>query len=234
MPRPVLRALAALVPIAIAALPLVACHRTSDGDAITSTNDPTKSPPKTPTPTPAKPKGPEPKDHRVAAVACAAGPTKGNVVPAPSGSASAPPGTTAAGPDAACTKDSDCKEGKNGRCAMTGGGRRRPQPGCVYDTCFNDAECGAKSECVCGSTGVGNHCRPGNCATDGDCGGAYCSPSYGLSCGPFGGIHGNFCHTSDDECTSDEDCPLKGSERGYCAWHPDAGRWKCGYNHCVG
>lgn len=228
---------AALFPItlaALAALPLalVACHRTSDGDAITTTNDPTK-PPKTPKPP--KKHGPEPTRHRPEAVACASGPTRGDVAPAPSGSSSAAPGTKIAGPGAECSSDAECTKGKNGRCAMTGGGRMAPRPGCVYDQCFGDGECGAKSACVCGGgPGAGNYCRQGNCATDADCGGSYCSPSYGLSCGPYGGIHGNYCHTEDDDCTNDDDCPKKGGEHGYCAWHPDAGRWKCGYNHCVG
>jgi hypothetical protein len=232
-----LRPLAALVVFALAALPLagVGCHRTSDGDAITPPSDP-KSP-KDPTKDAAGPakKGKEPASHRALAVACAPGPTKGDVTPPPAPSASA--GAAKVAPPPApdeCSKDADCKEGKNGRCAMTGGGRMRPRPGCVYDKCFADADCGAKSECVCGSTGVGNHCRPGTCATDADCGSSYCSPSYGTSCGPYGGYHGNYCHTADDECTSDDDCPLKGSERGYCAWYPEASRWKCGYNHCVG
>ena len=248
MSRPSLRPLAALATLAVAALPFaaVACHRTNDGDAITTVHDPKGTTDPTVADagassavTPPKKKGPEPQNHRAVAQTCPQGPTPGDVAPAPSassgtGASAARARAPAAFGDAECAKDADCKEGKNGRCAMTGGGRMQPRPGCVYDKCFADADCGAKSACVCGTTGVGNYCRPGNCATDADCGNSYCSPSYGLSCGPYGGYHGNYCHTSDDECTNDDDCAGKGNESGYCAWHPEASRWKCGHNHCVG
>jgi hypothetical protein len=216
--------------LALVATPFVfaACHRTSDGESITSTNETNK-----PTKKPAKRRGKEPTNHRATAMACPAGPTKGDVAPAASGSAAAPFGH--AGP-AKCKSDAECTEGKNGRCAMTGGGRLPPHADCVYDQCFADADCGAKSECVCGgSPGRGNVCMQGNCATDADCGDGYCSPSYGLSCGPYTGYVGNYCHTADDECTNDDECKKGGkSEYGYCAWYPELGHWKCGYGFCVG
>jgi hypothetical protein len=222
---PRLPRLAALVLVA-APFVAIACHRTNDGDTISS--DGTQKP----KPKPEKPKKTkEPSRHRAKGEACAPGPTKGDVELRDAGTA----GPTAADARAKCKADADCTAGKNGRCAKTGGGRLAPHADCVYDACFADSDCPAKSACVCGGgPGRGNYCMAGNCATDAECGGSYCSPTFGTSCGPYGGYAGNYCHTSDDECTDDDDCGEKKGQRGYCAWFPEAGHWKCGYNHCVG
>lgn len=172
--------------------------------------------------------GPIPERHRAEAIACSTETVHGDVEPRPG--IAAP--HDAGGGD--CKKDADCTAGKNGRCAMSGGGRMRPVPRCIYDACFADADCGSKSECKCGGApGRGNACIAGNCATDDDCGDGYCSPSYGTSCGAYGGYVGNYCHGRADECTNDAEC-TKSGDSGYCAWSPEVGHWKCGYSHCVG
>lgn len=136
----------------------------------------------------------------------------------------------------ACQKDSDCtdeKSGKNGRCAMTGGGRLPPRPSCVYDACAIDSDCGPKSACACGGAANDGHsCVAGNCATDADCGtDGFCSPSLG-GCGNYGGTIGNYCHTPTDECTNNDECMAQPG--GYCAWKDEVGHWQCSYGHCVG
>lgn len=230
MRRPLIHRLV-VAPLVAAPLLLVAlggCRGAGDGEPIVKTKDGTT---KKPRPDDGKKRGPEPKLHRASATECAPGPTRGDVEARDAGSA----GPSVADPRAKCKADAECTAGKNGRCAITGGGRMAPHADCVYDACFKDADCGERSACSCGGRpGAANRCVGGNCATDADCGGGYCSPSYGTSCGPFGGYAGNFCHTADDECTSDDECGEKKGQRGYCAWFPEIGHWKCGYSHCVG
>jgi hypothetical protein len=138
--------------------------------------------------------------------------------------------------EAKCSKDAECTAGKNGRCSMVGGGRLPPYAACVYDGCYVDADCGAKSACACGGApNDGHSCEQGNCAVDADCasggGTGYCSPSLG-SCGNYGGSIGNFCHTAKDDCMNDDECMDKPG--GYCAYSQEAGKWQCSYGHCVG
>jgi hypothetical protein len=184
-------------------------------------NTPDPLPPSTPTPV-AQPVKAAPLMHRASAVACSTDKVAGDV-----------DATEAADPRADCKADGDCTQGKNGRCAMTGGGRMRPAPRCVYDACVVDSDCGAKSACDCGTAvNDGHACMEGNCAVDADCGeGGFCSPSMG-SCGNYRGVVGNFCHTAKDECVNDGDCS---SEPGaYCAWKEEVGHWQCSTSQCMG
>lgn len=132
-----------------------------------------------------------------------------------------------------CNTDADCTAGKNGRCSMVGGGRLPPYASCVYDGCYVDADCGTKRACHCGGAPSSGHfCEQGNCAVDADCGvNGYCSPSLG-GCGNYGGVVGNFCHTSNDDCMNDDECMDKPG--GYCAYSQEAQKWQCSYGHCVG
>ena len=86
--------------------------------------------------------------------------------------------------------------------------------------------------------GIADVCLAGNCTVDSDCGsGGYCSPSYGTSCGAYGGVVGYFCHTAKDQCTNDDQCVDSGSgysETGYCGYQPTTGQWTCFYSFCAG
>jgi Cys-rich repeat protein len=134
-----------------------------------------------------------------------------------------------------CTNDSQCTAGKNGRCTPSG---HNAGPSCEYDTCFTDADCAKGDVCECGGpAGTGryaNTCLPGNCRVDADCGsGGYCSPSYGTSCGAYGGIVGYYCHTAKDQCDNDNQC-TEGGAAGYCGYQPTTGNWTCIYSFCAG
>jgi hypothetical protein len=223
--KAVKRALLAIVVLSAAIAFPMACKTSSDGE-IGAANDPHK-----PDKHGGKKHGKVPKQHRESAPGCSTAKVAGDVDVPDAGSRY---GGTQEG---SCKKDSDCTQGKNGRCAFTGGGRMAPRPACVYDACFSDADCGGKVECACfGSPGAGNYCMGGNCATDDDCGKSYCSPSFGTSCGAYGGVVGNFCHTDDDECTNDDECRGESTEKqnGFCAFIPEAKKWKCSYAFCVG
>jgi hypothetical protein len=123
-----------------------------------------------------------------------------------------PPGQPGpASPSDMCATDADCTKGTNGRCA---GNIITPNV-CSYDECATDADCGTARVCACrnpASYGA-NTCEHGDCRVDADCGpGSYCSPS-GVtanqaclsSLGP--GSIGYFCHTPQDTCVDDADCP---------------------------
>ncbi len=169
------------------------------------------------------PAGRVPKEHRAEAVACNTAPIAGNVEGVDAGAGTAPP---------ECASDPDCTEGLGGRCSIDFGTRDEPGARCVYDACYEDGDCGARSACVCsGTVTTGNRCLPGNCAIDADCSGGLCSPSLG-DCGAFGGTVGNFCHLDADECTNDDECTEQPG--GYCAWSPEVERWRCAYGQCVG
>lgn len=149
----------------------------------------------------------------------------------------------------ACTSDSDCTAGTNGRCE-TGGPIAYWT--CSYDECFQDSDCEAGVPCECRPSNVSsaaNEClRGSNCAVDLDCGpGGYCSPSAlelcgclsTALCGDSGGCyaggqevpcacgdacgHGYFCHTPRDTCVNDSDCPPGRS----CYYNRLEQRWDC-------
>jgi hypothetical protein len=142
----------------------------------------------------------------------------------------------------ACKTDADCTTGMpaiSGKCVTTAGGMT-----CNFDACLQDSDCSpSTSVCSCegqtfgwAHTSFGNTCIPANCHADGDCGtGLYCSPTVDASCGGFYGVVGFYCHTCQDTCSNDSDCPAVGNTpAGYCAFDPSVGHWACGYGFCAG
>ena len=134
-----------------------------------------------------------------------------------------------------CDLDEECTEEPDGRCSRLGDGWYR----CTYHECVTDYDCNGKA-CACGTGPTGaNQCKAGECILDADCGpGGWCSPSPVDECQPGFGDFGFFCHTGQDKCTDDEDCPpcpdtTKCQHTGYCAWDPEAGYWACSYQGCV-
>jgi hypothetical protein len=111
--------------------------------------------------------------------------------------------------------------GVNGRCL--------PAPpincntACSYDECSSDSDC-ANVPCDCrgsANDSAANVCLVGsNCRVDSDCGvGGYCSPSgTAASC-----AIAYFCHTANDTCTDDGDCP----DGLLCNYDPDTSAWAC-------
>jgi hypothetical protein len=132
----------------------------------------------------------------------------------------------------ACHSNSECTEGRNGRCDGN------PHDGyrCTYDQCYADSECGG-GVCACNgaSRATNNVCLPGGCRVDADCGASgYCSPTLG-SCGHYGKNVAYYCHTADDECVDDDDCSANASgQKGYCAYEKSIGHWKCSTSECAG
>jgi hypothetical protein len=126
-----------------------------------------------------------------------------------------------AGPPLACTHDSDCTMGVNGRCL--------PAPpvtcdsACSYDECTGDSDC-ANVPCECrgsATDSAANVCLVGsNCQVDSDCGvDGYCSPSgTAASCSIA-----YFCHTANDKCTDNVDCP----DGTGCNYDPSVAAWAC-------
>lgn len=132
-----------------------------------------------------------------------------------------------------CTTHEECTEGENGRCT----GNSHDGWRCTYDSCLADADCGT-TVCACdgGWRSGANACLGGNCQVDADCGaGGWCSPSMG-ECGLYGGVTGYWCHTAEDTCTSDTDCPGTGDfgGPGYCMYSQTLGHWQCSYSQCAG
>ena len=163
---------------------------------------------------------PEPVKHRDMAATCTGLPPQGSAIPDV--------------PDGVCKSDADCTDGDNGRCIWPYSGDNI----CIYDECFEDADCGGANVCACRvkeAFGV-NVCYHGNCQLDADCGaGGYCSPSgiVGPTCtmGIGAGSVGYFCHTAQDECTDDADC---GGESYVCLFSVDAAHWVCQELLCFG
>jgi hypothetical protein len=128
----------------------------------------------------------------------------------------------------ACGQDADCTAGLDGRCVITTG----TTCACRYDACLTDDDCAAGTDCSCdaqrggaGASGNPTVCVPSNCRTDADCGTRYCSPSIGRACG---GVDGWYCHTADDECTTDADCPAgTAPDRGVCVYSHELAHWSC-------
>lgn len=134
-----------------------------------------------------------------------------------------PAGNCSFGPGLACSTDSDCTAGTNGRCNMNLGGAAFCR--CTYDTCAHDTDCATGSTCACHGAEFhadGNECIPGNCRTDADCGAdGFCSPTIG-GCG---GLAGYYCHTPSDLCLDDGDCT--GSTPQACEFVTTSSRWEC-------
>lgn len=162
-----------------------------------------------------------PSAHRPTADAC--GPS-GGPRPVPSPEVNARP----------CASDAECP-GPLGRCVDYGLFNpisRSIGSFCVRDECRDDADCGAGRLCACVGdvTDVVRACGAANCRLDADCGaGGYCSPSAGSGCSRR--LEGWYCHTADDVCHSDADCPnAPGSGSGHCYF--DGRRWACSPTHC--
>ncbi len=83
---------------------------------------------------------------------------------------------------------------------------------------------------ACDATDVVRACVAANCRLDADRGArGYCSPSEGS--GSSGRVEGWYCHTPDDDCHGDADCPRwAGAGSGHC--YHDGRRWACGPMHC--
>jgi len=131
-----------------------------------------------------------------------------------------------AGPAMPCETDADCGvDIPRAHCVLSGGSGY-----CTYEWCTQDADCAAGTICECARDGYASTCvSSAGCALDVDCPGSYCSPSFG-DCGPYSGTVGYYCHTPEDECVDDADCP----GGGYCWYQPAAGHWMCGATSCVG
>jgi hypothetical protein len=134
-----------------------------------------------------------------------------------------PPGRRGPATDG-CKADSECTQGKNGRCNGHGGGHAIAVNECDYDACFTDADCGSGSLCLCGTSG--NWCARALCRTDADCGeGGACSSSEGSYA----------CHTADDACVNTDDCPRQSGYSTECAYSAELGHWACvSYERPVG
>lgn len=131
-----------------------------------------------------------------------------------------------------CNVDSDCTAGRNGRCNVAA-----PFSGicsfCSYDQCFSDTDCPGETLCEC-RTGYyeANTCRVASCHVDADCGErGYCSNSVVPLC-PSGGApptfsEGYFCHTSQDTCFDDDDCPKNPGGPFQLCRFAAPGSWQC-------
>jgi hypothetical protein len=116
----------------------------------------------------------------------------------------------------ACNSDADCTNGVNGRCVP----RHLSPCSCAYDTCGSDADCSAGQACACNSVEFGNTCVLASCRVDADCGpGGFCG-SIIAPCTRE--IVGYQCHSSNDRCLGDTDCPIVDS----CDAWPDQ-PWAC-------
>jgi len=134
-----------------------------------------------------------------------------------------------------------CGAGMNGRCFLNGDPCRTL---CSYDDCLTDTDCPSGQPCTCRASGTettANRCVVGStCATDANCGECgFCSLSVQhtvLQCSPPSdagarkcaceGVTSEAyaCHSVNDECTDDSDCPGVG---GYCAYVDAEKRWAC-------
>lgn len=106
-----------------------------------------------------------------------------------------------------CRFDSECVDGDEGRCSVSG-----PFSGtCSYHDCWVDDDCSEGQRCVCGVGTLGrNRCLVDEC--EGECAAEFCTVDFG--CDGVAGIRGPSavtCRSSRDRCEADEDC--EGTER---------------------
>lgn len=102
--------------------------------------------------------------------------------------------------------------------------------------CSEDDQCGSEEACACAvpcdiwaNDSLANVCLRGNCRVDKDCGATgYCSLSLvpGGECYGAARYMGYFCHTANDECSSNGDCAHLGVHHDYCLYMGDI--WRCG------
>lgn len=162
---------------------------------------------------------PEPERHRATAETCTGEPPMGSPIPME--------------PSSECEMDSECTDGTNGRCVWPYGGGNV----CMYDECFEDADCGSNSVCRCRGAFGFNTCHQGNCKIDEDCPNGYCSPSavnLGPTCmhGISPGSSGYFCRTPADACLNDIDCGP--ADTAACLFDVDSASWQCHELLCTG
>jgi hypothetical protein len=156
-----------------------------------------------------------------------------------------PCGDAAALPGNPCAQDSYCTAGQDGRCLCEPVFSAPPgsapdasdqltilynQTFCSYDECFVDSDCGPRVPCDCRDPNIygnPNVClSASNCAVDSDCPPpAFCSLSE-LPPGQTPNI-GYFCHTPNDTCIDDADCPSNGALIPDCGFDPTSGIWLC-------
>ncbi len=136
------------------------------------------------------------------------------------------PGNSACAPSC-CSSDSECDAGTNGRCNLVAGGFAGSS--CSYDECFSDSDCPSGAPCLCRSSPSDNNAcaQVGNCVIDSNCGpGGYCSPP-----SPTCDAVSYHCHTAQDTCINDTDCPGydagPGPALAACAYDVQAQHWAC-------
>ncbi len=125
-----------------------------------------------------------------------------------------------------CSSDASCTKGVNGRCNRLGDSAMCQ---CTYDECAGDSDCPSGQTCACHGSpymyNEDNFCIAGNCRIDSDCGkGGYCSPSGDIS------VVGYYCHTPQDSCTNDNDCPACSgglANQPRCVYSNSGGSWQC-------
>jgi hypothetical protein len=109
-----------------------------------------------------------------------------------------------------CSADSECREGRYGRCVLSHGPFGGSPCQCEYTGCASDAECRPREVCLPAGARRGDNfvgvCVPANCATDADCG-------EGSLCASLGWTFA--CQQPDDQCDSDRDCVEKSTAEMY-------------------
>ena len=176
--------------------------------------------------------GRAPLDHRASATACPLVRDAGVGLPCPDSGAGPLPGNL-------CAVDSDCTAGSNGLCLCipdllpppsgSGPSLLYTETACSYDECFVDSDCGPRVPCDCrvpNVYGTPNVClSTSNCAVDSDCAWpGFCSPS-NVTATPNVGF---FCHTSNDTCIDDSDCPVPGGPFVVqCRFDAPSAAWRC-------
>ena len=160
-----------------------------------------------------------PLQHRAAGSVCAV--ARPAIMPTPGSWCQSEDGGPCMGDP--CNRDSDCKQGLDGRCSVEGPGP--PHATCSYDECASDSDCakGVPCQCRAASSANADAClAQSSCGVDADCGpNGYCSPSHlDQWCG---GAY--YCHTPLDTCVDDSDCT--GTSRG-CYFDVALQHWACG------
>ena len=177
--------------------------------------------------------GRAPLNHRASAAACPRGRDGGVQISCPDSGAGPLPGNP-------CAVDSDCTAGNDGVCLCVpdlvappsgdGPGLLYTETSCSYDQCFVDSDCGPRTPCDCREPsiyGSPNVClSASNCAVDSDCGPpGFCSLSTVIDQTPSIGF---FCHTPDDTCIDDSDCPtFDGPTAWECRFDATSAIWRC-------
>lgn len=123
-----------------------------------------------------------------------------------------------------CDADADCP---GGACVDNSDGCF-----CSAANCLNDADCPVGQACGCdGVPGVQrNACIVAECTTNTDCPGGECILSGGSTdcCDP-GDARGFFCTTPDDQCRTNDGCPIGQA----CQLDLGGVRFVCGNPNCV-